>query len=197
MTSAQNSPTVSATASTPVDSIPKLREALQLSQSQIDETIESPFPLKIPVEFLQQIELGNPNDPLLKQILPIADESLKVAGFSEDPVADLHHNPTPSLIHKYHGRVLLIASPKCDIHCRYCFRRHFPYEAQINVRHWDKALALIAQDDSIHEVILSGGDPMSLSEAALVTLIEKIERIPHIKTLRIHSRTRRPQQSPN
>ena len=149
----------------------------------------SPFPLKVPHEFLAQIQPNDPTDPLLKQILPLQIEHQTAAGFSQDPVNDLTFNPTPSLIHKYHGRVLLIASPKCDIHCRYCFRRHFPYSEQTNTRHWQKALDYIAQDPSIHEVILSGGDPMSLSEKGLVQLIEKIEAIPHIKTLRIHSRT--------
>jgi len=170
-------------------SVKELCQTLQISALDIGALTQSEFPLKIPADFLAQIEIGNPLDPLLKQVLPVLAETNQVPGFSLDPVGDLNNNPTPSLIHKYHGRVLLIASPKCDIHCRYCFRRHFPYEQQINQRHWHKALGLINQDESIHEVILSGGDPMSLSEAALVTLIEKIEQIPHIKTLRIHSRT--------
>lgn len=171
------------------DAISDLCQALKLDSQNLNTLDHSDFPLKVPNDFLQQIEVANPNDPLLKQILPVTAENERVAGFSEDPVSDLAFNPTPSLIHKYHGRVLLIASPKCDIHCRYCFRRHFPYEEQINTRHWQKALELIAEDDSIHEVILSGGDPMSLSESALMSLIEKIETIEHIKTLRIHSRT--------
>lgn len=150
---------------------------------------ESPFRFKAHADFLEQIEVGNPNDPLLKQILPIQLEAKFHPGYRDDPVGDLQKNPTPSLIHKYQGRVLLMASPKCDIHCRYCFRRHFPYEAQINQRHWQIALETIESDASIHEVILSGGDPFSLSEVALVSLIEKIEAIEHIKTLRIHTRT--------
>ncbi|GKT12996.1 MAG: L-lysine 2,3-aminomutase [Thiomicrorhabdus sp.] len=174
------------------DAISDLSQILQLDQDELTNLKvlnTSDFPLKVPADFLEQIELSNPNDPLLMQVLPLQAESELVEGFSTDPVSDLEFNPTPSLIHKYHGRVLLIASPKCDIHCRYCFRRHFPYEEQINTRHWQKALELIAADDSIHEVILSGGDPMSLSEGSLVSLIKKIEQIPHIRTLRIHSRT--------
>lgn len=170
-------------------SLKALCQTLQISPLENNVLTNSEFPLKIPADFLAQIERGNPADPLLKQVLPIAAENNQIEGFSFDPVGDLKHNPTPSLIHKYHGRVLLIASPKCDIHCRYCFRRHFPYEQQINLRHWHKALELIALDKTIHEVILSGGDPMSLSETALVGLIEKIEAIAHIQTLRIHSRT--------
>jgi len=169
-----------------------LCKTLQLNPKTVQSLkvdLNSPFPLKVPKDFLAQIQLNDPTDPLLKQVLPLKIEHQTADGFSQDPVSDLAFNPTPSLIHKYHGRVLLIASPKCDIHCRYCFRRHFPYSEQTNTRHWKKALDYIAQNPSIHEVILSGGDPMSLSEKSLIQLIEKIEAIPHIKTLRIHSRT--------
>ncbi|MCF6298886.1 MAG: EF-P beta-lysylation protein EpmB [Thiomicrorhabdus sp.] len=172
--------------------IQKLCNTLKFSKAQIQSLKmdpSSPFPLKVPKDFLAQIQPNQPNDPLLKQILPLQIELQVAEGFNQDPVSDLAFNPTPSLIHKYHGRVLLIASPKCDIHCRYCFRRHFPYESQVNTRHWQTALEYIQQDNSIHEVILSGGDPMSLSEKSLVQLIKKIEAISHIQTLRIHSRT--------
>ncbi len=174
------------------DTTQTLCKTLQLNPKAVQSLkidLNSPFPLKVPREFLAQMQPNDPSDPLLKQILPLQIENETAAGFSKDPVNDLTFNPTPSLIHKYHGRVLLIASPKCDIHCRYCFRRHFPYSEQVNTQHWQKALNYIAQDPSIHEVILSGGDPMSLSEKGLVQLIKKIEAIPHIKTLRIHSRT--------
>lgn len=150
---------------------------------------QSVFPYKAPKDFLEQMDLTDLNDPLLKQVLPVEAENIHHLNYAIDPVGDLKKNPTPGLIHKYQGRVLLIASPKCDIHCRYCFRRHFPYEAHSNQRHWQTALQKIAEDNSIHEVILSGGDPMSLSEGALLKLIESIEKIDHIKTLRIHSRT--------
>ncbi len=177
---------------TPQTALQKLCHTLQLSEATI-QTLNidpnSPFPLKVPAEFLAQIQPNQPNDPLLQQILPLQIEHQTAEGFNQDPVSDLAFNPAPSLIHKYHGRVLLIASPKCDVHCRYCFRRHFPYSEHTNIRHWQKALDYIAQDPSIHEVILSGGDPMSLSEKSLVQLIKEIEAIPHIKTLRIHSRT--------
>ena len=176
----------------PQTALQKLCHTLQLSEAAIQALNidpNSPFPLKVPAEFLAQIQPNQPNDPLLQQILPLKIEHQTAEGFNQDPVSDLTFNPVPSLIHKYHGRVLLIASPKCDIHCRYCFRRHFPYSEQTNTRHWQKALDYIAQDNSIHEVILSGGDPMSLSEKSLVHLIQQVEDIPHIQTLRIHSRT--------
>lgn len=161
-----------------------------LNLTDLENTVmASEFPLKVPKHFQGQIQSGNPNDPILLQVLPTQNELISVEGYHFDPVGDLHKNPIPSLIHKYHGRVLLIASPKCDIHCRYCFRRHFPYSSQSNRHHWQQALDYIREDSSIHEVILSGGDPMSLSEMVLLDLCQKIEQIAHIKTLRIHSRT--------
>ncbi|MEA3405269.1 MAG: EF-P beta-lysylation protein EpmB [Pseudomonadota bacterium] len=169
-------------------SLTDLCHQLKLSPENL-EIHDSEFRFKAHEDFIEQIQLGDKNDPLLKQILPIELETKSHADYKIDPVGDLKKNPTPSLIHKYHGRVLLMASPKCDIHCRYCFRRHFPYEQQINQRHWQTALESIQQDRSIHEVILSGGDPFSLSEPALVSLIEKVEAIEHIRTLRIHTRT--------
>ncbi|WP_319381776.1 EF-P beta-lysylation protein EpmB [Thiomicrorhabdus sp.] len=147
------------------------------------------FPFKAPQAFLRRIEAKNPQDPLLLQILPDIRENDEIDGFITDPVGDLHKNPLPSLLHKYHGRVLLMASPRCDIHCRYCFRRHFPYQEQINRRHWQDALNYIRQDNSIHEIILSGGDPLTLTTESLLQLLAAIETIPHIKTLRFHSRT--------
>lgn len=166
-----------------------LLQQLQIEHVHADKVITSEFAYKAPQHFIEQIRRHDIDDPLLKQILPVSEELDTAPGFSQDPVGDFKKNPQPSLIHKYHGRVLLIASPKCDIHCRYCFRRHFPYEEHANQRHWQEALSTIAQDKSIHEVILSGGDPMSLSETAIVKLSRQIENIAHISTLRIHSRT--------
>lgn len=152
------------------------------------------FAIKVPLHFAQQMVKGDMNDPLLKQVLALAEENEFVEGFLSDPVGDLNKNPIPSLIHKYQGRALLIASPRCDIHCRYCFRRHFPYE-QAKQLNWQAALQQIANDNSIQEVILSGGDPFTLAEKTLVNLIEKIAQIEHVTTLRIHSRT--PVVAPN
>ena len=167
----------------------QLCKTLKLSVNEIDYIEDKQFPLKIPQDFLEQIATGDLNDPLLKQVLPVSAEQAVSIDYSKDPVGDLLKNPSPALIHKYHGRVLLIASPKCDIHCRYCFRRHFPYQEQTNQRHWQQAIQTIAQDSTIHEVILSGGDPMSLNENILLGLIKDIEKILHIQTLRIHTRT--------
>lgn len=162
---------------------------LHIPQKENRAQASAEFPFKAPQHFLQCIDPNNADDPLLKQVEINAAENDIVKGFAADPVADLDNNPEPSIIHKYHGRVLLIVSPKCDIHCRYCFRRHFPYSEQVNVRHWQKAFDYIKADNSIHEVILSGGDPMALADKSLMNLILEIEKIEHVKTLRIHSRT--------
>jgi len=155
------------------------------------------FPVKVPLHYAQQIQKQNAHDPLLKQVLPSHLESLPHPGFNQDPVGDLAANPIPSLIHKYQGRALLITSPRCDIHCRYCFRQHFPYE-QVKKQNWQQALTYLQANTNLNEVILSGGDPFTLSETALVDLAQQIEHIPHIRTLRIHSRTpiAAPNQSP-
>jgi len=104
---------------------------------------------------------GDPYDPLLLQVLPVSDESLEHDGFSQDPVGDRSASVLPGLLHKYEGRVLMVATGACAVHCRYCFRRHFPYEeAPRSLAGWSEALSRIAADSSIHEVILSGGDPL-------------------------------------
>jgi len=147
------------------------------------------FPLKVTRDYLDCINKGDPTDPLLRQVLPLADELLEEDGFAEDPVGDMDASVVPGLIHKYHGRVLLITTPACAIHCRYCFRRHYPYQAgsahgqQINA-----ALAYIGQHEDLSEVILSGGDPLSLSDEQLHRLVNQIEKIRHITTIRIHTR---------
>lgn len=171
-----------------IRTINQLCELIQLQPSQLNLDSDSPFPLKVPKHFANQIEPKNPQDPLLLQILPMLSEREEVVGFNHDPVGDLALNPIDSLLHKYKGRVLLITSPKCDIHCRYCFRRHFPYE-QAKKNNWRQAFDYIQQDSSINEVILSGGDPFALSEPILIDLLSQIEKIKHIDTLRIHSRT--------
>lgn len=169
----------------------QLFDFLQLSDEQIAElAADTPkqFPLKVPRHFAEQIEKSNPQDPLLLQILPRKVEKRLVVGFQPDPVGDLNANPIPSLLHKYHGRALLMTSPRCDLHCRYCFRRHFPYE-QVKQPHWQAAITQIQADESIQEIILSGGDPMTLSEPQLIQLMQQLAQIPHLHTLRIHSRT--------
>jgi EF-P beta-lysylation protein EpmB len=147
------------------------------------------FPVKVPESFIHRIEKKDPADPLLRQVLPLTDEDEDSPGFSTDPLHELSKQETPGLIRKYQGRVLLISTAACAIHCRYCFRRHYPYSDNLAGKDdWRAALDVIRNDESIHEVILSGGDPFSLSDDNLRSLIHKLEQIPHLKWLRIHSR---------
>ncbi|MDR3478152.1 MAG: EF-P beta-lysylation protein EpmB [Gammaproteobacteria bacterium] len=147
------------------------------------------FPLKIPREFVSRIEKNNLNDPLLRQIMPLGEELLQVQGYKEDPLEEAKVNPIPGLLHKYVGRVLLTFIGTCAINCRYCFRRHFPYtENNPGRTGWERALNYISEDKSIHEVILSGGDPLVANDRTLQTFSDKLNLIPHIKRLRIHSR---------
>ena len=147
------------------------------------------FPLMVPPSYLNRIEPGNPDDPLLRQVLPIQDEYETVAGFTSDAVGDLLVRSTPGLLHKYEGRALLIASGACAIHCRYCFRRHYPYgEEPRTLDAWAPVWKSLENDSTIQEVILSGGDPLMLTDVRLRLFCERISAIPHVKRLRIHSR---------
>jgi len=147
------------------------------------------FPLRITPGFLSRIEKGNPKDPLLLQVLPLGAEKFNPPGFVEDPLDEQSQNPLPGLLHKYHGRVLLITSGACAINCRYCFRRSFAYaENNPGQQGWDLVLAYIENDPSICEVILSGGDPLTLTDSSLKKLLTGLEKITHVQTLRIHSR---------
>lgn len=147
------------------------------------------FPVFVPPSFLDRIERGNPHDPLLRQVLPLAGEAAVVPGFTHDPVGDQPATLRAGVLQKYAGRALLVTTGACAVHCRYCFRRHFPYE---EVPHsdaaWDAALATIAADETITEVILSGGDPLMLVDARIATLTGKIAAIPHVARLRVHTR---------
>lgn len=147
------------------------------------------FPLRVPRGFVARMRQGDPHDPLLRQVLPLAEEYLASGEFRIDPVGDLAAMVAPGVLHKYHGRVLLTVTGACAIHCRYCFRRHFPYaDANPAVDQWCSALEYIAGDASIAEVILSGGDPLTLSDRRLAELTTRLEAIPHIRRLRLHTR---------
>ncbi len=147
------------------------------------------FPTVITNDMLGLIDRHNPQDPILAQFLPDAAETQTTEGFKADPVGDSAATQVPGLIHKYHGRVLLIASGSCAVNCRYCFRRHFPYSQSYAPRNnWQKSIQYIQQTSTLHEVILSGGDPLTLDTDNLNNLSSQLESIPHIKTLRIHSR---------
>jgi EF-P beta-lysylation protein EpmB len=147
------------------------------------------FPLRVPRGFVDCMEKGNPADPLLRQVLPIRDELAQFPGYSLDPVGDLAAIAQAGVIHKYHGRVLLITTGGCAVHCRYCFRRHFPYgDLQLSSQKISQAIDYIAGRNEINEVILSGGDPLLLNDTKLQQLMQAINGISHVKRIRIHTR---------
>jgi len=169
----------------------ELFSELDLNPQLLNGTVKAidSFSLRVPRGFVARMEKGNPNDPLLLQVLPTAQELNQYPGYSQDPLGEKQVNPVPGLLHKYHGRVLLTVTSGCAINCRYCFRRHFPYEENIPGNEgWKKALNYIANDNSIEEVIFSGGDPLILKVNLLANLAKQLEAIPHIKRLRIHTR---------
>ncbi len=172
-------------------SFSELCSLLELDQNSFDglEQLDRQFPLIVPDAYLSRIKKGDANDPLLLQILPQSQELISTPGYSLDPLEEADASPVPGLIHKYHGRVLLVASSTCAIHCRYCFRRHFPYqENRFQRNQHQQALDYIAADPDIREVILSGGDPLTLSNSYLRWLVESIADLPQVTTLRIHTR---------
>ncbi|WP_290649587.1 EF-P beta-lysylation protein EpmB [Aquisalimonas sp.] len=147
------------------------------------------FPMRVPRGFVARMRRGDPHDPLLRQVLPLAEEQDSHFQFSQDPVGDLPAMTAPGVLHKYHGRVLLITTGACAINCRYCFRRHYPYgDAHAARQQWVPALSYIRDHPDITEVILSGGDPLTLPDHRLAALAEQLQRIPHLQRLRVHSR---------
>ena len=148
------------------------------------------FALKVPHSFVQRMQHGDPRDPLLLQVLSSQREMIDTPGYGPDPVGESGATiPHRGIIHKYHGRVLLVVSGGCAVNCRYCFRRHFPYSDNRNSRQqWREAMQVINADDSIEEVILSGGDPLMPTDEQLRDLVAQIAAIPHVRRLRIHTR---------
>lgn len=174
-----------------ISSVDELLSCLQLNPNQLSasQLAAEDFPLKVPRPFVDRMEIGNPHDPLLNQVLPVTQETEPAVGYSPDPLDEAEHNPVPGIVHKYGNRLLLIVSPNCAINCRYCFRRHFPYqENRQSKAQWQQALSYISSNTAINEVIFSGGDPLAANDNFLRWLTEQIANIPHIKRLRIHTR---------
>jgi EF-P beta-lysylation protein EpmB len=173
-----------------IRSLPELLRLLGLDAAAVGaEVAASDFPILVPRAFAARMRPGDPKDPLLRQVLPLRREREAHPAYVADPVGDLSRLVGPGVIHKYPGRVLLIATGACAVHCRYCFRRHFPYAEELAARaRWAPALAAIAADPSIAEVIVSGGDPLSLTTARLAELTAGLAAIPHVRRLRIHTR---------
>ncbi len=146
------------------------------------------FPMRVPLPFANRISKGDPNDPLLRQVLPLAEEFDQADGFVHDPLQE-QQNQQPGILHKYQSRVLLIVRGGCAVNCRYCFRRHFPYqENHLSKKDWEKAIGYIKQDKELNEVILSGGDPLMANDDFLSWLSAELATITHLKRLRIHTR---------
>lgn len=168
----------------------ELVDILQLSPTLLPAArrLAQQFPLRVPHSFVQRMQVGNPRDPLLLQILPLHAEFCSPEEYSYDPLTELDKVATPGLIYKYPGRVLLTLTGACPIHCRYCFRRHFPY-AQFSLnRDWGNTLAYLENRTDISEVILSGGEPLSLDDEILQGLLLDLSKLPHIRRIRIHTR---------
>lgn len=157
--------------------------------ASVPSGVPHPFPMLVPRPYLERIVPGNPRDPLLLQVWPAAAEGKQTPGFHCDPVGDGAARLAPGLLHKYHGRALLIATGACAVHCRYCFRRHYPYTAEPHgLAAWAPALAAIRRDSTIQEVLLSGGDPLTLVDAQLAALVGELAQIEHVRRLRVHTR---------
>jgi len=155
----------------------------------LSDAAAAQFPLRVPRGFVARMRHGDRNDPLLRQVLPLDDEMQLVPGFTFDAVGDALSRAGQGVIHKYQGRALLVATGSCAVHCRYCFRRHFPYaDESAAAGGWQAAVEAIRADASITEVILSGGDPLSLATPKLAELTTLLSTVPHVRRLRIHTR---------
>ncbi len=152
---------------------------------ELDLSYSSPFPLNLPRRLASKIKKGTLNDPILKQFLPVDEEENPPLSYLDDPVCDTSFQKTPRLLQKYRGRALLITTSACAMHCRFCFRQNYPYDPNTD---FSKELEILRNDPTITEIILSGGDPLSLSDVTLKRVVENLEAIPHLKLLRFHTR---------
>ncbi len=169
----------------------ELISMLKLDDKYLNEAKQAclAFPLRATRSYIKRIKPGDINDPLLKQILPLGTELDDIPGYTLDPLMEADFTPTPGLIHKYKGRVLLVAANQCAINCRYCFRRHFDYQSHnLSQEQWGNSLRYIENNLDIEEVILSGGDPLSASDKKIEWLVDRLASFSHITRLRIHTR---------
>ena len=167
----------------------ELLALLGLSRADLAIDDQQKFSLRVPRSFIARMRPGTRDDPLLRQVLPQWAERAALPGFSADPLAEAEASKLPGMLAKFRGRVLLIVTGHCAVHCRYCFRRHFPYAAtQPSRSDWSQVFDHIRRDESINEVILSGGDPLAVPDRHLQWMVGQIEAIPQVRRLRIHSR---------
>lgn len=147
------------------------------------------FPVRVPEPFIRRMQPGNPDDPLLRQVLPRIEEGQEARGFVRDPLQEAGAIQTTGLIRKYRSRALLMITGQCAVNCRYCFRRHFPYgEQRLGPDDRRQVIAALEKSPEINEVIFSGGDPLAVNDQLLAHWAGEISRIPHIRRLRIHTR---------
>jgi EF-P beta-lysylation protein EpmB len=176
---------------TAISSVAQLLEYVGMAKhpSVLSDDNFNQFPLRVPHSYADKIKKGDINDPLLLQVLPTKDELECLPGYTVDPLAEQEASPAPGIIHKYHGRVLLVITGACAIHCRYCFRRHFPYQQhRMGSDEREQTLDYLRNDQSISEIIFSGGDPLAVNDKLLGQWIAAIGEISHIKRLRFHTR---------
>lgn len=165
----------------------KLADFLELNSMQRECFIKRPrFALNLPFRLAAKVRKGDLEDPILKQFLPFLEENETDPAFKLDPVGDNICRKSSKLLHKYHGRVLLVCTSSCAMHCRYCFRQNFEYD--VIDKTFDDEIVLISEDETINEVVLSGGDPLSLDDKVLTILLERLAGIPHIRKVRFHTR---------
>ncbi|HHH42535.1 MAG TPA: EF-P beta-lysylation protein EpmB [Gammaproteobacteria bacterium] len=167
-----------------------LLRALRLPADLLPAALQAgaTFRLRVPHGFVARMRPGDPEDPLLRQVLPLGEELTVTPGYSSDPLAELEAMPAPGVLHKYRKRVLLTTTGACAVHCRYCFRRHYPYSSANPTRAFAQTLEYLQRQRDVNEVILSGGDPLTLSDQRLAALATALESVPHLQRLRIHSR---------
>lgn len=168
-----------------------LLKTLDLPEKNFEQALNARklFALRVPQPFVSKMEKGNPNDPLFLQVMCSDLEFVQAEGFSIDPLEEQNANAVPNILHKYKNRLLFMVKGGCAVNCRYCFRRHFPYEENPgNKKSWQQALDYIAEHTEIEEVIFSGGDPLMAKDHELEWLIKRLENLPHLQRLRIHTR---------
>lgn len=170
-----------------ITDVDEMLSALALTREDVELTSSRQFPLRVPHSFVRRMRRGDPHDPLLRQVLPARAEDEETAGFTVDPLEEAGAIAAQGVLKKYQGRVLVLATGACAVHCRYCFRRHFPYDEHRQASDFP-GLDVIAADPTVTEVILSGGDPLVLTDGHLERLIDRIAEIPHVKRLRLHTR---------
>lgn len=167
--------------------IAPLLDFLQLSEDLRKKIVDRPqFVLNLPKRLAEKIEKNQLNDPILRQFVPLEEELLPSSDFTSDPVQDTNFRKTKKLLHKYQGRALLVTTSACAMHCRYCFRKNFPYE--VEEKSFTEEINYLKADPTLSEIILSGGDPLSLSDETLASLFTALDQIPHLKRIRFHTR---------